>query len=383
MNPAPDLLSLDLFVDTLQLGSLSKAALKHHLSQPSASLRVRALERQLGLRLLERSPSGSTPTADGRLVGQWAVDVLAAVDRLRLGADAIKACSERSLRIASSYSIAEHLLPRWLAAMRGEVAGGRLRLDVVNSAAVFAALAEEAVELGFVECPVIPPGMASRLVARDELVIVVPISHPWASVDIVTLPMVAEERLVVREEGSGTRESFEVAIESMGVTLRPPVLELGSTASVKSAVEDGAGPAVVSALAVDAEERRGSMLVRRLDGVDLTRDLCAVWLEGHTIGEGASRLLDVSREPRPRAGRGVRSQASLPERGLDESGGDLRPEEPLGGVGDVQVHVEGGVHDHRHDGEARAPLGVKVGNSLQQAVDPVRASHEVGGLPAR
>src|SRR4051794_25719411 len=75
-SQAPELGALDLFASVIRLGSLSKAAAAHHISQPSASARIRTLERLLGLNLLERTPAGSLPTTAGVLVAQWSADVL-------------------------------------------------------------------------------------------------------------------------------------------------------------------------------------------------------------------------------------------------------------------------------------------------------------------
>ena len=73
-----DLASAHLYLSIVDLGSISKAAARHGLSQPSASQRVRKLERQLGLTLLDRSASGSTLTPDGREVARWCRDVVEA-----------------------------------------------------------------------------------------------------------------------------------------------------------------------------------------------------------------------------------------------------------------------------------------------------------------
>jgi len=86
----PDLGALDLFCTVADLGSLSRAAEAHGIAQPSASSRIRNLERRLGVRLLTRSPTGSVPTADGLLVAEWAATVMSAARSLQGGVDAIR-----------------------------------------------------------------------------------------------------------------------------------------------------------------------------------------------------------------------------------------------------------------------------------------------------
>ncbi len=96
-------------------GSLSRRRREAHgITQPSASSRIRTLERQLGVTVLDRSPTGSRPTPDGQLVVGWAESVLDAAQRLATGVEALRARQAGLLRIAASYTIAEYLLPPWL-----------------------------------------------------------------------------------------------------------------------------------------------------------------------------------------------------------------------------------------------------------------------------
>src|SRR5215212_1484401 len=190
-EPVVDLASLDLFATTVRLGSLSQAAAAHRLSQPSASKRLRSLESTLGVRLLDRSPAGSTPTAEGTLVAEWAGFVLDATQRLLDGVRALQARPTPRLRVAASYTIAEHLMPDWLAALRSRRRDAAAQLLVVNSAGVIAQVQDGAVDLGFIETPELPTSVATTVVAHDELVLVVAPDHPWARrrrpVDAATL----------------------------------------------------------------------------------------------------------------------------------------------------------------------------------------------------
>jgi len=79
----PDIGSLELLVAVVRTGSISGAARETGVTQQSASARLRAVERQLGLSLFHRAPSGTRPTLEGEVVASWADDVLAAVGRFR------------------------------------------------------------------------------------------------------------------------------------------------------------------------------------------------------------------------------------------------------------------------------------------------------------
>ncbi len=147
----PDLGALDLFCTVVELGSLSRAAEAHRIAQPSASSRIRHLERQLDVVLLSRSTTGSMPTADGLLVAEWAAAVINAARVLQGGVDALRCRQGGHLRVAASYTIAEFFLPGWMATVQRR--GTVVELEVTNSTRALDAVRAERADLGFIESP--------------------------------------------------------------------------------------------------------------------------------------------------------------------------------------------------------------------------------------
>lgn len=288
----PEIAALDLFASVVQLGSVSKAATAHGISQPSASSRIRGLERQLGVQLLDRSPSGSTPTRHGTIVAGWTDAILRAALELEAGMEALKNEQAGRLRIAASYTIAEYLLPRWLGRFLRDHESDTISLDVENSTAVLNQLGLGAADLGFIETPLDTPTMQQRIVGHDELVTVVASDHAWASRSSVSLAELATTPLVMREEGSGTRQALKTSLVSAGLTPPPSVIELGSTAAVRSAVMSGNSPTVISRLAVAAELGTGSLVEVPVDDLDITRELRAVWPRAKPLSKLAHTFLD-------------------------------------------------------------------------------------------
>jgi len=148
----PDLTALDLYASVVELGSLGRAARVHGIAQPSASSRIRNLERQLGVTLLERSPTGSKPTPAGIVVSGWTDAILRAAHDLEAGLEALKAEQVGRLRIAASYTIAEYLLPGWLGRFMREHPRDTVALDVENSTHVLAELERGEADIGFRSC---------------------------------------------------------------------------------------------------------------------------------------------------------------------------------------------------------------------------------------
>jgi DNA-binding transcriptional LysR family regulator len=273
----PDLETLDLFSSVIELGSVSRAAARHHMSQPSASSRIRTLESRLGLKLLERTSTGSRLTADGELVAAWADELLQSAAKLVAGVASIRAQQTGLLRLAASYTIAEYLLPTWLDRFLANRPGDSITLDVANSRTVANRLESGEIDLGFVESPTTSATFESSCVGHDDLVVVVAARHDWARTGEVDLETFCKTPLVMRENGSGTRDALLDHLA--GTRFRAPksALDLGSTAAVRGAVINGSSPCVISRLAVATDLADGILAEVAVPGLCIRREFRAVW----------------------------------------------------------------------------------------------------------
>ncbi|RKT57164.1 DNA-binding transcriptional LysR family regulator [Saccharothrix australiensis] len=289
MTDPPDLASLRLLVLVGELGSLGRAAQELGVAQPSASKRLATLERRLGLVLVDRGRRGSVLTPAGVVVTERARRVLDEMAGLLAGAAALRASREAELRVAASMTVAEHLAPGWLAELRRTRPDLHVGLRVTNSVTVARLVREGAVDLGFVEAPGPLARLSAREVAADRLAVVVPPGHRWARRPI-TADELARTPLVVRERGSGTRDTLDRALPDAC----PPALELGSTTAVRGAVVAGVAPAVLSVLAVALDLADGRLVEVPVEGLDLRRVLRAVWPGGRRLVGPAAELLAVA-----------------------------------------------------------------------------------------
>jgi len=287
----PELAALDLFLSVVRLGSVSKAAEAHLITQPSASSRIRNLEARLGLVLLERSPTGSVPTTEGSLVAGWAEGVISAAESLAAGVDALQARRTGLLRLAASFTIAEYLLPGWLERFLRSRPDDSVELDVANSSEVLARLGAGTADLGFVETPLDTPSMSSQTIATDQLVVVVSPRHPWARRGRVPMEALVTTPMVLRERGSGTREAFEEALRRAGYDEPMTAIELGSTAAVRALVANGTSPSALSRLAVADDLEAGTLSQITVDGLTINRELRAVWPATTELAPLAKALL--------------------------------------------------------------------------------------------
>lgn len=284
---------LAILVAVAREGSLSGAARHLQLSQPTVSENIARLEQSLGLRLVSRRARGSVLTAVGEQVVEQAGDVLRAADAFDHAVTQLRTHTRPVLRVAASLTVAEHLVPGWIV---DDSLGADVDLAVRNSTRVAQLVGAGEVEIGFVEGPTLGRGLESRVIGTDRLVVVVSPRHPWAG---RTAPLSPAELVaapvVVRERGSGTRATLDLALAEVGLALPVSSTTMGSTAAVVHTVESSAEyVAVLSHLVARPLVRYGELREVPLAGLDLTRELRAVWAREHYLSPSARRLVSVA-----------------------------------------------------------------------------------------
>jgi DNA-binding transcriptional LysR family regulator len=293
MSRELDLQALRLIAHLEGEGSLGAAGRALGLSQPGASACLRAFESRWQLTVAERSARGTRLTPDGLTIAAWARDLLHRIDTVRGGLAALS--SERSqdgpeLGVAASLTVAEFLLPRWIGELRTKRPEVHLRLQVENSDRVDELVHSGECAIGFVESTQVSPDLAHRVVGRDRLVMVVHAAHPWARRSTpLSRKQLLETEFIVREEGSGTRSTFERVLATQPLV----AMVTTSTTAMVGAVLAGIGPAVVTPHAVRAGLENGE-LVEVLHDLDLERPLTAIWRKDAPLGGSAAALLGIA-----------------------------------------------------------------------------------------
>jgi molybdate transport repressor ModE-like protein len=296
----PDLAALELLLSVARTGSLNSAARQVGISQQAVSARIRAMEAQTGAVLVHRTPRGSSLTAEGAVIADWAARLLGVAAELDAEIAALRQDRRSRLRVSASSTIAEQLLPAWLASFRAAAERpGSPAPDIMltegNSGTVIAQVTEGTADIGFTEGPHRPAGLRSRVIGHDRLAVVVAPGHPWAR---RRRPVTAAELdatpLVGREGGSGTRDTLSAALAAQlgqGTSQAPAALSVSTAAAVRAAVLAGAAPAVISELAVADDLAAGRLIRIQVPELDLRRTLHAVWNGTRDPPAGAARDL--------------------------------------------------------------------------------------------
>lgn len=294
----PELSSFEMLLALARTGSLGAVATEFGLTQQAVSSRLASMEALTGVQLALRTTRGTQLTPAGVVVAEWAARLLEVAHHVDAGLTAMRTEKRRRLKVAASQTIAEQLLPQWLvslatAAAREGRTAPQIVLTATNSDGAIAMVRNGTAELGFIERPNPPGELASRMVAQDELVVIVAPVHAWARRSrSISAAELAQTPLVMRESGSGTRDALTAALRrALGDEMQqaPPVLEFPSAAAVRAAVLAGAGPAVLSRLTVTDDLAAGRLHAVSVPDLDLRRPLSAIWVGGRTPPAGAAR----------------------------------------------------------------------------------------------
>jgi len=227
-------------------GSLNGAARQAGVSQQAVSARIRAMEAQTGVALVHRTPRGSALTADGAVIAEWAARLLEVAAGLDAGIAALRQDRRARLRVSASSTIAEQLLPGWLASFRP---APDIVLTAANTEQVIGHVAAGSAGIGFIEGPPRPAGLRSKVIGQDRLVVVVAPAHRWARRRALSAAELVGTPLVSWEGGSGTRDTLSAALTAAlgaGAAQVPAALSVSTTAAVRAAVLAAAAPAVIS-----------------------------------------------------------------------------------------------------------------------------------------
>lgn len=296
----PELSAFEVFLAIARTGSLGAAGREFGLTQQAVSARLASIEAQTGVALVVRTPRGSQLTSAGVVVAEWADRLLDVAHYVDAGLASLRSEKRKRVKVAASLTIAEQLMPRWLVSL--QVAASRLGaptpeviMTATNSDQAIASVRAGSVDLGFIETPYLPTGLRSRVVGHDELVVIVPVDHKWVRRQrTISAAELSQTPLVTREPGSGTRDSLTAALRTtLGDSIQQaqPLLELSSAAAVRAAVVAGAGPAVMSRLAIADDLAIGRLRTVAVPGLNLSRELRAIWVGGRTPPAGAARDL--------------------------------------------------------------------------------------------
>ena len=278
---------LEVFSAIARGGTTRAAAEEVSRSQSAASNALSELESVLGVQLFDRVGKKLVINENGRaLLPRAAALVEQATETETLFSSAHGA----PLRLSSSYTIGEYLLPTLIGSWKASHPSSPVRVEIANTQAVFESVASFMADIGFIEGTHTHPELVVRKWRTDELVVFASPDHPLAG-RRVTSRQLQKENWVLREPGSGTREASDRWLLP-ALTQVQVELELGSNEAVKRAVAAGLGLGCLSRFAVEAAVQEGWLVLLSTTLPAMERTLSIVLHRGKKLGATAQHFME-------------------------------------------------------------------------------------------
>ncbi len=265
---------LEIFVAVSREQSVSRAAEALSLSQSATSTALGEFERQFNLQLFDRIGKTLRINETGQQLLPRAVELL---DR----AHEIEALLQGHagfghMKVGATLTVGNYLATIIVTRFLQEHAESRIQLQVHNTSTIVHKIANHELDLGLIEGDCHHPDLEVQQWIADELVVFAAPDHPLAKLKQVSMEQLLQQAWILREKGSGTRETFDRAFHNNHAQLSIR-LELEHTEAIKRAVESGLGVGCISRLALKDAFRRGSLVPLATPQLDLSRFFYIVW----------------------------------------------------------------------------------------------------------
>jgi LysR family transcriptional regulator, transcriptional activator of the cysJI operon len=250
---------LKVFCTVAETKSFSKTSEIIHLTQPAVSLQVQALEEIYETKLFDRTSGSINLTTTGEVLYKYAKDILALYSLAEKDISKITGLVKGSIKIGAGTTFGNHILPGIIVDFKKTRPKIEIDVFIGNTKRIMDLLHSGAVDVGIVGEVPSKSKVVVEPIMSDELFLIVPPEHPWAKKKIVSILEILKEMVVFREEGSGTRQIIERFLAENGINVSDLQIAviLGSTSSIKEAVERGMGVSLLSKWAVRKEVQRG------------------------------------------------------------------------------------------------------------------------------
>ena len=260
---------LRIFHAVAETQSFTRAAAVVHLTQPGISKHIKQMEEYYGLPLFDRLGKKVALTQAGEILLEATREIMATITAAELRIEELKGLRGGKLMLAASFPIGIYFLPGVLASFRRQYPAVEITLDISLGERILAKILANKIDLGLVSHKVDDPRLSCTEFMKDELTVIVPRGHRWASKCSIKLKELLEETLIVAARGAGIRAVVEERLREQGIVLKN-VVDFGNLEGVKRAVEAGLGVSIQPKAVVQREVAAGSLIGLRVTGIDAT-----------------------------------------------------------------------------------------------------------------
>jgi len=285
---------LEAFVQVAAHHSFSRAAEALHLTQPSITARIQALERDLGEKMFERGGRSVRLTDAGTIFLPYAERMLQMLREAKESVEEVHSVQAGSLRLGSALTISTYVLPRILHAFHSRYPGVEVVVHTGRSDQVLNMLLSDEVQVGLVRS-LIHPDVETVDLYADEVILVANPDHPFAANRQATIEEVGSQPVILADRGSSYYGLIHGLFRQAGVV--PNVaMELDSMEATKRMVEEGLGIALLPKVCLERELKQGLLAeVAITNAPAISRQIAFIYRKSRKQARTVHAFLEVLR----------------------------------------------------------------------------------------
>lgn len=280
---------LQIFMTVVECGKMSEAAKRLYITQSSVSQSIAAVEKEYGVLLFERLAHGLYLTPEGEELLAYARKIVAAKNDMEEFLSSNRMA--RKLRVGATVTVGTCVISPILKAVRELLPKVDMSVYISNTHAIERKLLDNSLDVALVEGVVQSPELSFKNIIKDTLVLVCPRGHHFYGRAFVQASELADEPLILREPGSGTRASFESQMTRLGQPIKVR-WECSTSEAIKNAVKNGHGLSIISERLVREEVASGEFWACGISDLDLARYFAIVYHKNKYLSEGIQGFID-------------------------------------------------------------------------------------------
>ncbi len=294
---------LETFLEVARLSSFSRAAERRFRTQPAISAQIRALEEEVGARLLDRSGGKVAITAAGKVFQKYAEDTLEQRRIVLTALAEMERVPRGEIVVAANEGTCLHILPEVFAEFKRQYPNVAVAVKRLEHNKILEAIIDNSCDFGVVSMPVNDKRLTVVPIHRDELIVITPAKHPLAARGKAAVAEILEYPLLLPKVGR-TRDMLEELFHER--RLKPIVsMEMDSSELLKRFVAVGVGVGFIARSNVLEDLQAKVLAAVKLADTSIQRDLALVFRKDKALSRAALAFIDIAvklKTPAPAVG---------------------------------------------------------------------------------
>ncbi len=270
----------------------TKTAEDMHMTQPAVSLAIKELEQYYGVVLFDRIGRRLKITQAGQKFLDYAIHISSLFDDMEKGMRDWN--SFGIIRVGASITIGSKFLPYYIKSFNKKYPGTDIRVFISTVSQLEKKINSNELDFALVESGIHSPNMISEKYMEDHLDVVFPPNCNYKHGQTISIEEFKNQKFLLREKDSGTRNTFDIAIEKAGFSVTP-IWESISTTALINGVINGIGISVLPHNMVDDLINRGLLISVNVDGIDFNRSFRIIHHKDKFLTSSAKTFIDLCR----------------------------------------------------------------------------------------